>query len=203
MRFLSALEDNSFLEPGAPCLYSGPLDVLTREPYPSLDELNQFQKVNPVARAMQIRARLAHLTGDAVLPTELQWDPELQDVAKRLQRALKKAASYIFREVSLRTKTWRQVIALIWSVPCAYSYEWGWGEKERLYPLYFFMHRHQQNWFINEYHLAAVMSLWRHHAIKKGCIEERFGKWERRKIFQVSHDLEATAAVNYSVLGRN
>jgi ankyrin repeat protein len=195
MRFLSALEDNSFLEPGAPCLYSGRLDVLTREPYRSLDELNQFRKVNPVARAMQIRARLAHLTGDAVLPTELQWDPELQDVAKRLQRALTKAASYIFREVSLRTKTWRQVRALIWSVPCAYSYEWGWGETEHLYPLYFFMHRQQQNWFINEYHLAAVMSLWRHHAIKKGCIEERFGKWERRKIFQVSHDLEATAAV--------
>ncbi|KAL2266837.1 hypothetical protein VTJ83DRAFT_4114 [Remersonia thermophila] len=184
--FLQAIEGEG---KGRQSMYTGP--IATND----LDvgfQLPGDLEYNPAVRAMHIRARLAHLTGGITLPAELKWDPELEDVASRLQSALQNAAAYILREVSLEDRSWRKARVLIWSVPCAFS-------SKYIFPLHFAIHRKRESWFISEDQLVAVMSLWRYTCDWPVPFDLARGRsstttFAFHKIFQVVEDQETTAS---------
>ena len=124
--------------------------------------------LNPAARALNIRARLAHLTGDAFHPTGTQWDAELQDMARRLQGALQDAAGYLLDKVPLQNR-WKGVTALAWSAVCQYQVSAATDDRKSslAFPIHFVMRRRGHQWAINEYQLAAVLGLWRQDMLQK------------------------------------
>ncbi len=133
--------------------------------YGERDAVPNFD-LNPAARALNIRARLAHLTGDAFHPPSTQWDPELQDVARRLQRALQDAAGYLLDKVPVQDG-WKGVTALAWSTVCEYHVSASHPRESILaFPIHFVMRRRGHQWDINEYQLAAALGLWRQHMVE-------------------------------------
>ncbi|KAK4031411.1 hypothetical protein C8A01DRAFT_42127, partial [Parachaetomium inaequale] len=154
--------------------------------------------MNPAARALNIRARLGHLTGDAFQPPGTQWDPELQSMARRLRGALQDAMGYIFDKAPLQPG-WKGAKTLVWSATCTYSVVYGPRLLvEEAFPVYFLMHQKSQRWQINEYQLAAVMGLWRHSLFQSfDPVEAKFPARHvlKRKLIQVAGTLERTAAV--------
>jgi hypothetical protein len=156
-------------------------------------------KLSPAARALYIRARLGYLTSDMVLqPADAQWDPELQDMARRLQGALQNAADYIFQKVPL-DDGWKGVKALVWSALCRYSVLTDTKGVHLTFPIHFLMRQKGLQWSICEYQLAAVMSLWRHAILDNkapaGTAPSASRRSLRRKIFQAAADRESAASI--------
>ncbi len=150
---------------------------------------------NPAARALNIRARLSHLTGDAFQPPGTQWDPELQATSRQLQRALQGAMGYIFDKVPLESG-WERMGSLAWSAVCVYSLPFTDRVDEKppsvAFPIHLLGWRKGQQWNVNEYQLAAVLGLWRQSMFVHGGIQR--ARAPRRKIIQVAGSRERTAA---------
>jgi len=148
---------------------------------------------NPATRVLNIRARLGHLTGDAFHRPGTQWDPELQATSRRLQRALQDAMGYMFDKAPLE-RGWNEMQALAWSTVCIYSLPFTNPSlvvrPSVAMPIYFLARRKApQQWAIDEYQLAAVISLWR-SSITRLAIRQH----PRRKIMQGVGDGRPTAA---------
>ncbi|KAH6847189.1 hypothetical protein B0I37DRAFT_139209 [Chaetomium sp. MPI-CAGE-AT-0009] len=160
------------------------------------DVLPDFGLLNPAARIVNIRARLGSLTGEECQPTGMQWDPELQATARRLQKALGEAVGYIFRKAPLQSG-WKGAGALAWSAACEYKVAAIDVEKVYLtFPVQFLALRKGQQWIINEYHLAAVMSLWRNAILRLyGPPGVTRALLEKRKIMQATGGPESAAAI--------
>lgn len=156
--------------------------------------------LNPAARIVNIRARLGYLSGDKLQPTGMQWDPELQATARRLQKALGEAVGYVFRKVPLQSG-WKGARALAWSVVCRYGVVAGDMLKGSLtFPIHFLALQKGQQWTINEYQLAAVMALWRndiaHNSTDYWKSRQVNQAWyKKRKIMQAVGGRERTAAI--------
>jgi hypothetical protein len=123
--------------------------------------------VNPISRAASIRARLGNLARNSLEPHGLEWDPELQHVARKLQEAIQNAAGYVFREIALCDVAWKHIKAFVWSIPCQFGtwYHNGSGDAIVHFPLHFLVRRDfdEQQWRLDANHLAAALSLWRYH----------------------------------------
>jgi ankyrin repeat protein len=179
----------------ADAMFTGPLHI--SHSFPTGRVVPHFN-INPASRALNIRARLGHLTGDPRQPPGSQWDPELQGVARRLQTALQKAADYIFRDAPLMEKSWKNVKALTWSAACDFSIIRGLDRLGATFPIHFVMHQQGQRWLINEYQLAAVMGLWRYTTFHqtRTSTPSKFAssQYPKRKVIQATDSLERTVA---------
>ncbi len=157
--------------------------------------------LNPAARALNIRARLAHLTGDAFHPPSTQWDPELQNMAKRLQGVLQDAAGYLLDKVPVQNG-WKGVTTLAWSAVCQYQVSASDNRESSLaFPIHFIMRRKGYQWSINEYQLAAVLGLWRQDVLQRRRRDLSFANpsslrhGPARKIMQAVDGRERATAV--------
>jgi hypothetical protein len=181
-------------------VFTGPLHFSLEERLspPGIPAPNALPfKTNPASRALYIRARLGHLSLDALQPSGSQWDPELQELARRLQTALQDAAGYIIREAPLKDGGWKRVKALAWSAVCDLNMEKGMQRLVAEFPIHFAMRQQRQRWLIDEYQLAAVMGLWRYSLFCRASNAPGFASrmTPKRKVMQAAGSLEHTAAV--------
>ena len=176
-------------------------DNLTVEPLAVSDDrqvLPEFD-LNPAARIVNIRARLGHLSGDQIQPPGMQWDPELQTTARRLQKALSKAVEYIFAKAPLQSG-WEEAQALVWSAVSQYTVD-ATGEvpASLSLPIYFLAHQRGQKWTVNESQLAAVMGLCRnsllHRPIHPKTRQDPLARYATRKIIQAVGGRDRTVAL--------
>jgi ankyrin repeat protein len=174
-------------------VFPGPLYI-----YPVTGESPEFSR-NLASRALYVRARLGHLTGDPLQPPGSQWDAELQGVARRLQTALQDAAGYIFRDAPLKDGGWKRAKALTWSAACELTIHTLGVSLSSAFPIHFIMRQQGQRWLIDEYLLAAVMGLWRYSILNSARHADihmfASRQYPKRKFIEAAISLEHTAAV--------
>lgn len=131
--------------------------------------------INPAAKIMRFRSRLAELTSMQIgLPPEQAWGGEIRTTALQLQKALQFSAEYIFAQFPLG-KTWKDYAApkaIAWTSSCWFSKFPHKTSQEKHPPrggpkgvqghftVGFQMYNRDGKWSISNHHLEAVLGLW-------------------------------------------
>lgn len=137
-----------------------------QNPFPLLWEQNEPPSaiwINPAAKIMRFRSRLAELTRVqfGMLP-EQAWGGEIRTTALQLQKALQSSAEYIFAQCPLNLG-WTSDSApkaIAWKSSCWFSRLPDQTSAEKPLPVGFQMYNRDGKWSISSYHLEAVLGLW-------------------------------------------
>lgn len=122
-----------------------------------------ISSLNPGAKIMRFRSRLAELTGVQFgLPPEQAWGGKIRTTALQLQKALQVSAEYLFTQFPLG-QAWKYNAApkaIAWKSSCWFSRLPDQTSEEKPLPVGFQMYNRDGKWNISSYQLEAVLGLW-------------------------------------------
>lgn len=150
-----------------------PLSVASKEAQDALTSQSKHSHppcINPAAKTMRSRSRLAKLTSlQFGLPPEQTWGGEIRTTALQLQKALQVSAEYIFTQFPLG-QAWKDNAApkaIAWKSSCRFSKSPEHAPQEKDPQgtedhsiVGFQMYNRDGKWSVSSHQFEAVLGLW-------------------------------------------